>query len=131
MKPQHPGPFTYPRPNKPPIVLALDAIHRTFNEGMRISDKPGPTNTVDGLLIATRALISEQEITQRLTPEDKADLAAYNRQVTEYNNRVHLYRAQLRAYEEHVERERKQAAIRTARCDKCFTLHGPGQEECW
>lgn len=124
-------PFTYPKPVKPPIVRAMDAIHKTFNEGMRISDRPGPNNTVDGLLIATRALIAEQEIARDISPQDKADLAEYNRQVTAYNAAVNAYNAELRREREEAAARAAAAKIRRDRCDKCFTLHGPGQVECW
>lgn len=124
-------PFTYPKPVKPPIVRAMDAIHKTFNEGMRISDRPGPNNTVDGLLIATRALIAEQEIARDISDEDRRDLAEYNRQVTLYNEQVKRYNAQLRLERDQQAAAYAQAELRKNRCDKCFTLHGPGQVECW
>lgn len=120
--------FTYPKPVKPPIVRALDAVHRTFNEGMRISDGP---DIVGGLLIATRALITEQEIARDISEEDRRDLAEYNRQVTIYNQKVKEHNAKIRKAQQEAEARRRTAEVRRARCDRCFTIHGPGQVECW
>lgn len=120
-------PFDYPRPKKPPIVLALDALRRTFNEGMRISDGE---DVVGGLLIATRSLIAEQEIAQRITDEDRADLAAYNRQVELYNQEVRTYQAELRKERDAAAARAATAKVRKDRCDRCFMLHSPGQTEC-
>lgn len=120
-------PFDYPKPVKPPIVRTLDALKRTFNEGMRISDRE---DVVGGLLIATRSLIAEQEIAQQITDEDRRDLAEYNKQVTAYNEAVRTYNAELKREQEEAEARRRTAKVRRARCDKCFMLHAPGQTEC-
>lgn len=121
-------PFDYPRPVKPPIVLALDAIHRTFNDGMRMSNRS--ETLVDGLLIATRALIAEQEIGRDITDEDRKDLNEYNRQVTRYNEAVEQYRAELKKEQDEILARRKAIEIQRARCNSCFMLHAPGQTDC-
>lgn len=121
-------PFTYPRPVKPEIVRLLDAVHKTFNDGMRMSNRS--ETLVDGLLIATRALITEQEIGRDISDEDRKALAEYNRQVTLYNKAVEQYRAELKKEQDEILARRKTLEIRRTRCNSCFMLHAPGQTEC-
>lgn len=120
--------FTHPKPIKPQIVRDLDAMHRNFNRGMRAAT--GAT-LVDGLLLATRALVGEMEMAQALTDAERAQVAAYNRQVDAYNAAVDAYNAKARKAREAAQAARQTAQVRAARCDKCFTVHGKGQTECW
>lgn len=120
--------FNYPKPIKPQIVRDLDALRGSFNRGLRAADSG---HTVDGLLLATRALIGEMEIAQALTDAERAEVAAYNRQVDAYNAQVDAYNRRAREERERLAAARRTAAVRAARCDKCFTLHGAGQAECW
>lgn len=120
--------FSHPKPTKPQIVRDLDAIHRTFNRGLRAADTG---HVVDGLLLATRALLGQHELAQALTAEEREQVAAYNREVDAYNRKVDAYNADLRERRAKAQAARETAKVRSARCDRCFTLHSAGQMECW
>lgn len=120
--------FTYPKPVKPQAVRDLDDLHRQFDRGLRAAT--GPT-VVAGLATATRALLAEMEYAQALTDKERAEVEAYNRAVDAYNAQVDAYNARVKAWREQQQAKRQTAAVRAARCDKCYTLHGKGQVECW
>lgn len=117
--------FNYPKPIKPQIVRDLDALRRNFNRGMRAPD------AIDGLLLATRALLGEHEIAQAMTAEEREQVAAYNRQVDAYNAQVNEHNRREKARRAAQAAAKATAQVRADRCDKCFTVHGKGQTECW
>lgn len=121
--------FNYPKPVKPPIVLAMDAAKKSFNKGMRMTNRR--ETLVEGLLLATRALLSEMSLGRPLTDKECADIVEYNKQVDEYNKHVDRYNAQQKRLREEAEARRAAQEIKQKRCNKCFMLHGPGQTECW
>lgn len=120
--------FTHPKPTKPQIVRDLDAMRSTFNRGLRTADRG---HVVDGLLLATRALLGEHEMAQALTAEEREQVRQYNRQVDAYNAAVDAYNRARREEQAKAAAAKATAQVRAARCGKCFTVHGKGQTECW
>lgn len=117
--------FTHPKPIKPQVVRDLDAMHRQFDRGMRIKDN------LTGLAVATRALLDEMEYKRELTPEEREQVAAYNRQVDVYNAAVAAYNGRVRAWRAERAAAKEAARVQAERCDRCFMIHGKGQTECW
>lgn len=109
--------FTHPKPTMPPVVRWLTQQHRQFDRAL---SRPG----VHGLAEATRVLMDM--VATKLTPGEREQVAAYNRQVDTYNAAVRAHRAQVATAQQTRRNAAEVAEVRSAACSVCTTTH-PGE----
>lgn len=125
--------FTHPKPIKPQAVVDLELIRRAEASKLRA----GLADLGPGLasLAGITASMYAGSLMEALTEEEREQVRQYNREVDAYNAAVDEYNRKVRAAR-NARRDaqaaaRRTAQVRVARCDKCFTVHGAGQVECW
>lgn len=117
------GRFTAVPPTKPQVLLDIEDLARDEAARLRRAGHRG--------LAQLTARVYASALLTLCTEAEKAEVADYNRRVRRYNDQVHAYRARVRAAQVERRVARERAAVQAARCDRCFTVHGSGQVECW
>lgn len=125
--------FTHPKPIKPQVVRDLDAITAEARRDLRAGLADLGTGIAE--LAGITARMYAGTLMQALTDEEREQVRQYNREVDAYNAAVDAYNRKVRAARTArrtaAQAARQTAAVRAARCGKCFTVHGKGQTECW
>ena len=117
--------FSAPKPQMPAVLV--DALNR---QGRALAEAIHVEGDARGAFDSMMRWAEAAGETVRVVL-NHPDVQDYVRAVAEYNAQVRAWRERAAREERGRRHDAEIATVRAARCASCFTVHGPGQVECF